>query len=242
MQRSGTHNQSVYLGRLSASPKTDFGKRDFALQGYEQKVFSAIWELESLINDGGFQCYFGNGAEAAAFAPDALRAIGAPLCAAIVEEATALVPSSLPADWKNRWEAFHSLPKPILEQFASLNKRFFANPEDVVALLYKFVAAHPDIFGPTPKDSGTPAPGPAPTSADRDAMLHSLMDLVQGGPEVLLQQAGGNIRMEELAPADRQRFIELARKLNKAATEIKQQHSKPGNKPVGGDDKPDRNR
>jgi hypothetical protein len=86
-------DKNRYLIELSESLKTDYGKRDFAEQSQEQKVFSAIWELESLVNNGGFQGYFGNAAETAKFAPTALLAIGAQQCAAIVEEALALVPA-----------------------------------------------------------------------------------------------------------------------------------------------------
>jgi hypothetical protein len=152
MHDPSVYNQHVYLGRLSASPKTDYGKRGFGSQCEEQKVFSAIWELESQVGNGGFEGYFGNGAEMAAFAPGALRAIGAPRCAALVEQALALVPPSMPTEWVARWEAVHSLPKPVMEQFERLNRQFFADPEGVIGLLYRFVAAHPSVFGPTPQE------------------------------------------------------------------------------------------
>ena len=70
-------DKNPYLINLSESPKTDYGKRDFAEQRHEQKVFSAIWELESLVNNGGFKGYFGNGAETASFATTALLDVGA---------------------------------------------------------------------------------------------------------------------------------------------------------------------
>lgn len=53
-------DKNYYLIELSESPKTDFGKRDFADQRDEQQVFSAIWELESQVNGGGFRGYLGN--------------------------------------------------------------------------------------------------------------------------------------------------------------------------------------
>jgi Domain of unknown function (DUF4375) len=106
-------DKSLYLIQLSESPRTDFGKRDFAEPRYEQKVFSAIWELESLVGNGGFQGYFGNGAETANFAPTALRAIGAKKTAAIVQDALALVPERLPTDHDSRWKVMHSLPDVI---------------------------------------------------------------------------------------------------------------------------------
>ena len=147
-----TMDKNRYLIELSESPKTDFGKRDFAEQSHEQRVFSAIWELESLVNNGGFQGYFGNAAETARFAPTALRAIGAQQCAAIVEEALALVPASLPTEHAACWKAMHSLPKPVVAQFKSLDDRFFAYPDDLTELLFAFVAAHPEVFGATPTE------------------------------------------------------------------------------------------
>jgi len=143
-------DKNSYLIELSESPRTDYGKRDFAEQRDEQKVFSAIWELESLVNNGGFRGYFGNGAETASYAPAALLAIGARQCAGIVKEALALVPAPLPPEQEACWELMHSLPEPVAAQFASLDDRFFAYPDDLTELLFAFVAAHPDVFGPTP--------------------------------------------------------------------------------------------
>jgi hypothetical protein len=145
-------DKNHYLIELSESPRADYGKRDFAEQRHEQKVFSAIWELESLVNNGGFRGYFGNGAETASFAPAALAAVGAHQCARIVEEALALVPEPLPAEHDARWKVMHSLPPSVAAQFKSLDDRFFAYPDDLTELLFAFVAAHPDVFGPTPAE------------------------------------------------------------------------------------------
>jgi len=145
-------DKNRYLIELSESVQTDYGKRDFAEQSHEQRVFSAIWELESLVNNGGFQGYFGNGAETAKFAPTALLAVGAQKCAAIVEEALTLVPASLPTEHDACWKAMHSLPKPVDTAFKSLDDRFFAYPDNLTELLFAFVAAHPAVFGTAPTD------------------------------------------------------------------------------------------
>jgi hypothetical protein len=51
----------------------------FAQQSLPQKVFSAIWEVESEVNNGGFAQYFSNdSAESASFVVEALEKIGAP--------------------------------------------------------------------------------------------------------------------------------------------------------------------
>jgi Domain of unknown function (DUF4375) len=51
------------LINLSSSEKTSFGKEDFADQSLPQKVFSAIWAIESEVNNGGFSQYFLNSSE-----------------------------------------------------------------------------------------------------------------------------------------------------------------------------------
>ena len=38
------------LIELSESVRTDFGKVDFRSQSFPQKIFSAIWDLESEVN------------------------------------------------------------------------------------------------------------------------------------------------------------------------------------------------
>jgi uncharacterized protein DUF4375 len=108
--------------------------------------------LESLVNNGSFQGYFGNGTETASFAPTALRAVEAHQCAAIVEEALALVPVPLTTERDECWQAMHSLPAPVTAQFASLDDRFFAYPDNLTELLFAFVASHTDVFGLTPTD------------------------------------------------------------------------------------------
>jgi hypothetical protein len=51
-----TKNQ--ILIRLSESKQTKFGKEEFGRQSMPQKVFSAIWAVESEVNNGGFSQYF----------------------------------------------------------------------------------------------------------------------------------------------------------------------------------------
>ena len=82
---------------LSGSPQTKFGK-DFASQSVPQRVFSALWEVESEVNNGGFAQYFvNNNAESAHFVVDALRMIGAPRTAGICQSAIAAAfPAGLP--------------------------------------------------------------------------------------------------------------------------------------------------
>ena len=61
-------NKNVILVNLSESENTNFGKEDFATQSQPQEIFSAIWDVESQVNNGGPSQYFSNSsAETASF-------------------------------------------------------------------------------------------------------------------------------------------------------------------------------
>lgn len=66
------------LIRLAEGTSTHFGKVAFHSQSAAQKVFTAIWELESQVNNGGFDAYFRHSdSEVIAYAPLSLGEIGA---------------------------------------------------------------------------------------------------------------------------------------------------------------------
>src|SRR5258708_4119290 len=84
---SAMTNNEILIG-LSESEMTKFGKEDFALQSFPQKIFSGVWTVESEVNNGGFAQYFLNSsAETAAFVGEALDTIGAPKTADICRRA-----------------------------------------------------------------------------------------------------------------------------------------------------------
>ena len=111
-------------------------------------MFSAIWELESQVNNGGFSQYFASAGHTANFAPLALRRIGAAKCADIVARALALVsPHALPEDRESRKrlvDAFDSAAQAALQ---SLDEEFFAYPDDLTELLFDHVRSNPQTFG-----------------------------------------------------------------------------------------------
>lgn len=53
--RLATMNKNRILIDLSESKKTGFGKQEFAEQSHPQQVFSAIWALESEVNNNTWQ-------------------------------------------------------------------------------------------------------------------------------------------------------------------------------------------
>ena len=127
-------DKNRYLIELSKSGRTEFGRFDFTMQGHEQRVFSAIWALESQVNNGGFIKYFDcEDSEVVGFAPAALRAIGALACADIVTQAAALAPN-------------RRLPD-VIDKLANLDEEFYSYPDNLTDLLYAYVVSHPTIFG-----------------------------------------------------------------------------------------------
>lgn len=146
-------NKNGILISLSESEKTKFGKEDFAQQSQPQKVFSAIWAVESEVNNGGFsQYFFNNSAESAWFVVEALETIGAPKTADICKRAiTAAFPAGLPQTLEAIQSVAADFSDQILEKLEPLDQEFFAYPHNLTDLLFDYVSEHPEEFGKMPK-------------------------------------------------------------------------------------------
>ena len=139
-----------FLIDLSESNRTEFGRVDFANQSDAQKTFSAIWELESQINNGGFDQYFRNSdSDTIAHAPKALREIGATACAAIVESAIQVI-APIPNDDAARCDALDAAGEDGEELLGELDSKFYAYPDNLTDLLFAFVSKHSNEFGAVP--------------------------------------------------------------------------------------------
>jgi uncharacterized protein DUF4375 len=148
---SPTKNHILIL--LCSSDKTSFGKEDFKSQSLPQKVFSAIWEVESEVNNGGFAQYFLNSsAESASFVVEALETLGAPETVNICERAIqAAFPTGLPHSVAAIRSAAASFSDEVLAALEPLNDDFFSYPHNLTDLLFAYVSQHPEEFGPLPK-------------------------------------------------------------------------------------------
>ena len=146
-------NKNRILVQLSESDMTRVGKEEFAKQSFPQKVFSAIWEVESEVNNGGFSQYFLNdSAESSSFIVTALKEIGAPKTATICQRAIAIAyPGGLPQTADSIRSAAGDFSEEILQGLESLDQEFFSYPHDLTGLLFAYVKAHPDEFGTLPK-------------------------------------------------------------------------------------------
>jgi hypothetical protein len=143
-------DKNQFLINLSMSPKTDFGKQDFDAQTVPQKVFTAIWELEAEVNNGGFSQYFTNSsAESMPFVVQVLESIGAPITADICRRAiNSAFPKGLPATPDVIAEEVSELSDEANEKLGASDSEFFAYPHDLTILLFQYVTAHPEEFGP----------------------------------------------------------------------------------------------
>ena len=138
---------------LSESDKTKFGKEAFATQSTAQKVFSAIWTVESEVNNGGFLQYFQNDScETVGFVVQALETIGAPRTAGICRRAiTTAFPAGLPRTSDAIVSSASEFSDEIQEQLQTLDGEFLEYPHDLTGLLFAFVSRHPEEFGELPK-------------------------------------------------------------------------------------------
>ena len=99
-----------------------------------EQTFLRVWNLEAEVNNGGFAQYFENSAgDHAVGTPDALRAVGAPEMASLVEQAMQpFGPSGPPADRDARSKAIQALPASARELWDQLDGQFYklASPEE----------------------------------------------------------------------------------------------------------------
>ena len=137
------------LIQLAESPRSQYGKVPYEKQSKPQQVFSALWGLESEVNNGGFAQWFENSAgEMALDTETALRAIGADRAAAIVAKAVAAFPGGAPPrDHDARQQQLRTASDGVRSTWERLNQEFFKYPDDLTSLLYAWVKAHPKEFG-----------------------------------------------------------------------------------------------
>lgn len=146
-----TEAKNIALIKLSASQKIDYaGEGGFlAIQSVEQRVFVAVWTLESEVNNGGFALYFANpSSETAAFIMQALETIGAPNTADICRRAIEVAfPEGLPLSAEDISSSANDRYDELCEQLDSLDQEFFSYPNNLTELLFEFVLRHPEEFG-----------------------------------------------------------------------------------------------
>ena len=126
------------LIQLVQSPQSQHGRVAYDKQSKPQQVFSAVWGLESEVNNGGFAQWFENSAgEMAVETEAALRAIGAPRTGAIVAKAVAVFPGGAPPrDHAARQRLLRTASDEVRSTWECLDQEFFNYPDDLTSLLY----------------------------------------------------------------------------------------------------------
>ncbi|MEX1023592.1 MAG: DMP19 family protein [Planctomycetota bacterium] len=113
----------------------------YAALAEHEKVFVAVWELESTVQEGGFTQYFiDSSGDHSADAVEALRAIGAPRMAKILERARRVFPSGAPAADREARDTLLLREADVLEpRLAKLDAEYLEYPDDVTDLLSGYV-------------------------------------------------------------------------------------------------------
>ena len=109
-----------------------------------ERVIFCLDGLEREVNNGGFQQFFLNSSgDHSLDTPGALRALGAPRVAAIVEHALAVFPGQQPARDRDAREAqVEGLGPAALAELERLDAAFLAYPEPLARLERSYVQAH----------------------------------------------------------------------------------------------------
>jgi uncharacterized protein DUF4375 len=142
-------DQNKALIQLSESSRVALGRIPFSHQNPTQQVFTAVWELESEVNNGGFHQYFFNSSgDSAQGVLQALHTIGARNAERIVRDAIKAFPGGPPpADWSARQARLEVDDEVAMARWEELDREFFQYPDDLTSLLYAFVRAHSEEFG-----------------------------------------------------------------------------------------------
>jgi Domain of unknown function (DUF4375) len=146
-------DKNAILIDLSESEKTKLGREDFWTQTIPQRIFSAVWSVESEVNNGGFSQYFLNtSCETAAFVGPALDTIGAAGTADICRRAIeAAFPAGLPSSPTDVSVAASEFSDETLNHLETLDAEFFKYPDNLTDLLFAFASKHPEEFGELPR-------------------------------------------------------------------------------------------
>lgn len=118
-----------------------FWRVGFDALSYPEQVFYVIWELESEVNNGGFEQFFSNSSGDVAFAVvDALKAIGAEETARIAAEANGMFPGSFPPrDRDERQALLETFDAEKIEAWDKLDQEFYKRPDNLTELLHEYV-------------------------------------------------------------------------------------------------------
>ena len=107
-----------------------------------EQIILSIIELETEVNNGGFdQFYFNTSGDYAYFVPDALQRIGAFKAADIAARANDIFGSNIPKDRPTRQDIHQELTNEDDEPWEELDSEFYSYPDNISQLLETFLSS-----------------------------------------------------------------------------------------------------
>ena len=137
------HELERRLIKLAQGREVRFWRVPYDQLTYPERVFGLIWELESEVNNGGFEQYFSN--STGSLAPDivnALKEVGANQMAAITQAAIDEVGEVQWSDDEARKATMSRLSSASLKTLQGIDQAFYKYPDDLSELLYRYVYEH----------------------------------------------------------------------------------------------------
>ena len=137
------HELERRLIKLAESREVRFWRVPYDQLTYPERVFGLIWELESEVNNGGFEQYFSN--STGSLAPDivnALKEVGANQMAEITQAAIDVVGEVQWSDDEARKATMSRLSSASLKTLQGIDQAFYKYPDDLSELLYRYIYEH----------------------------------------------------------------------------------------------------
>lgn len=133
---------------IHLSESGQFWHHEFEDLRPEERVFRAVWEMESEVDNGGFRQYFWNSTGETAFAAvSALREIGARKTSEIVVRALSVFPGGAPdRNEEARKSQVDGLSEEADAVLEALDQEFMAYPDDLTDLLYRYAQRNAKVI------------------------------------------------------------------------------------------------
>ena len=134
-------DENRWLIELAQSEKARFFRHPYEELTPHEQVFLCVWELESEVNNGGFDQYFSNSSgDYARHVVAALGAIGAGRMQKIVKQAIETVGEGvLEEDQEQREERLIALDDERRERLEKIDQLYYGYPDNLTKLLYAYV-------------------------------------------------------------------------------------------------------
>lgn len=135
----------------ATAERTDLGLWDQSEANVagSRQTFVLIWILENEVCNGGFYQYaYNSSGEGVPYVAGALKAIGADYTLSLLQRALDIIGPVPWDDETQRQGAIEALDEKARDQLDELDQLFYANTDDISALLFNYVVSHLKDFPP----------------------------------------------------------------------------------------------